>query len=278
MTPADAALRYVDHGFLVFPCDGQKRPLIKNGFKDATDDPPQIKRWWRRWAGALVGVPTGHRSTVLDVDVKRPAANGFDTLADLGFAILPETPIAHTASGGLHLHFAVPTPTIRNTGGSRGRGIGPGLDWRGIGGYVILPSPGSGYSWDPAKNFRTTPLAPVPDLLRPREPERPAISRPVPPSNGLSRYAEAALEGACRAIATAYAGEQEITLHRECFSIGTLAASGAIPKSFAAQALLFAARSLPSYDHRRPWHPAEIARKVDRSFTAGLAHPRGAAR
>jgi hypothetical protein len=31
---------------------------------------------------------------------------------------------------------------IRNTGGARGRGIGPGLDWQGAGGYVIVPSPG----------------------------------------------------------------------------------------------------------------------------------------
>jgi hypothetical protein len=281
MTPVAAARRYAEHGFPVFPCipDGvhRKCPLTKAGFHDATTDPSQIEEWWRRWPRALVGTPTGHRSVVLDIDVKRPEANGFDTLAELGFATLPDAPMAHTASGGLHIHFETPEPAIRNTAGKRGCGIGPGLDWRGVGGYVILPSPGSGYRWDPAKNFRTTPSVPVPDALRPREPERPATSRPVPPSNGLSRYAEAALDGACRAIVSACAGEQEITLHRECFSIGTLAAAGAIPESFAFQVLLFAARSMPSYDHRRPWHPAEVARKVDRSFTAGLAHPRGAA-
>jgi hypothetical protein len=37
---------------------------------------------------------------VLDVDVKRAEANGFDSLEDLGHSILPETPMAHTESGG----------------------------------------------------------------------------------------------------------------------------------------------------------------------------------
>ena len=33
--------------------------------------------------------------------------------------------------------------------------LGPGLDVRGDGGYVILPSSGSGYTWDPLLNFDT---------------------------------------------------------------------------------------------------------------------------
>jgi hypothetical protein len=279
MTSVAAARRYAEHDFRVFPCDSheprRKCPLTRNGFLDATTDPSQIEEWWRRWPDALVGTPTGHKSVVLDIDVKRPDANGFDTLADLGFAILPDSPMASTSSGGMHVHFEVSEPAIRNTSGKLGCGIGPGLDWRGLGGYVILPSPGSGYSWDPAKNFKTTPLAPVPNALRPRAPERPDVFRPVPPSNGLSRYAEAALDAACRAITSACNQEQEATLHRECFSIGTLAASGAIPEGFAVRTLLFAAHGLTSYYHRRPWHLTELARKVDRSFTAGLAHPRG---
>jgi hypothetical protein len=288
MTSACAARRYAEHDFRVFPCAShggrRKWPLTSNGFHDATTDPAQIDEWWRRWPDALIGYPTGEKSVVLDVDVKDPRANGLDTLAELGFGILPDTPIAHTSSGGLHLHFDVPDPALRNTAGMRGRGIGAGLDWRGVGGYVILPSPGSGYSWDAALNFKTTPLAPVPETLRPREPERPAVSRPAPPSSGLSRYAEAALDSAGRAIAAAPNGEQEATLHRECFSIGTLAASGAIPEGFARRALLFAAQGMPSYTSskggrpRRPWHPAEISRKVDRSFASGIAHPRAGAR
>lgn len=63
--------------------------------------------------------------------------------------------MTHTASGGLHLHFEPGDHGIRNTAGANGRGIGPGLDWRGDGGFVILPSPGSGYFWDPCYGIET---------------------------------------------------------------------------------------------------------------------------
>ena len=126
-------------------------PLTEHGFRDASIDPAVITAWWTRWPKALIGIPTGYDSgfVVLDVDVKHADRNGFDTLADLDCAILPDTPMTHTASGGLHLYFHPPAaPEIRNTEGEKGRGIGRGLDWRGTGGYVIVPSPNSGYWWD----------------------------------------------------------------------------------------------------------------------------------
>jgi putative DNA primase/helicase len=255
----------------------RKQPLTRHGVRDATIESARIEAWWRRWPTALIGGAAGHWSVVLDIDVKRPDASGFDTLCELGFGVLPETPMVHTPSGGLHLHFA-PRAALRSTVGAAGAGIGPGLDWRGAGGYTILPSPGSGYSWDPVLNLETTRLAPVPEALSPREPARPVIGAEVPRSNGLSRYAEAALEGACRAIASATAGEQEVTLHRECFSIGQLAGSGAVPERFALRVLHCVASGIPTYDSRRPWSAAELARKVDRSFRAGLAHPRSVPR
>jgi len=161
----------------------------------------------------LVGVPTGRAigAIVLDIDVKRPDALGYDTLDELGFGILPDTPMAHTASSGLHLYFRPPADReIRNTGGARGRGIGPGLDWRGEGGYVIVPSPGSGYDWDPIWNFQTAGLAEARSALLPREVERLPCAEPVRPTIGLSPYAEAALDSACRRIIAAPAGEQAI--------------------------------------------------------------------
>jgi Bifunctional DNA primase/polymerase, N-terminal len=231
-------------------------------------------------ANALIGVPTGRANgfVVLDLDVKN-AVNGLDTLADLGFAILPDTPMVHTASGGLHLYFEPPaSPEIRNTGGARGRGIGPGLDWRGEGGFVIVPSSGNGYCWDPQWNPETAALAPVPTALLPRKPERRSTARPVRPVIGLSPYAEAALDSACRHIMSAQAGEQEVTMHRECFSIGTLAGAGAIPTNLTRRTLIWAAHQMPDHDPRRPWRAHEIEAKVNRAFDEGMRHPREARR
>jgi hypothetical protein len=279
----DAALNYAARGLPVFPCQWQgerrKRPLVKRGLYAASRDPTQIGDWWEHWPEALIGLPTGRASgfVVLDVDT-RGAGNGFDTLANLGFAILPETPMGHTTSGGLHLYFEAPKhPEISNTAGERGSGIGRGLDWRGGGGYVIAPSPGSGYSWDPHWNLDTVPLAPVPAGLLPHERERwGATARSVMPSAGLSPYAEAALDGACRAIIAAPDGAQEATLNAEAFAIGTLAGASAIPTDFALKTLLWAARQIRDHDPRRPWRTREIETKVERSFVAGTRRPRKA--
>jgi putative DNA primase/helicase len=284
-TAGGAALHYTRRGWPVFPCqwagDSRKRPLIERGLHAATVDQAQIRHWWSRWPHALIGTPTGKAmgSVVLDVDVKRPEANGFDTLADLGHSILPDTPMAHTASGGLHVYFRLPDHLqIRNTAGERGAGIGPGLDWRGEGGFVILPSPNSGYSWDSHWNIDTVALAAIPITLLPRTPERPAPIRPVRPAGGLSPYADAALDTACRRIIVAPAGEQELTLNGEAFSIGTFAGAGAVPSDFARRALIWAARQIPDYDHRHPWRAAEIEAKVNRAFGDGMRYPREARR
>jgi hypothetical protein len=171
--------------FLTFIApNGDKVPLTKNGLKDATTDPEIITAWWSRRPSALINIATGTASgvVVLDVDVKHANANGFDTLAELGFAILPETPISHTPSGGVNLLFTAGEREFRNTDGARGyRGIGPGLDWRAWGGACAMPTPGTGYWWDPICDL-TVPLAPIPPQLLPREPVAPRAAGPVRPT------------------------------------------------------------------------------------------------
>jgi Bifunctional DNA primase/polymerase, N-terminal len=131
---------------LVRCADGKldKIPCIKDWPNAASTDPAQIKAWWRRWPDAVISIPTGERTGViiLDVDVWDDR-NGFDTLADLGKSILPETPISHTPSGGVHIWFARTDVAIRNSAGTKGLGVG--LDIRGDGGQVVVPSPQSGY-------------------------------------------------------------------------------------------------------------------------------------
>jgi Bifunctional DNA primase/polymerase, N-terminal len=109
--PIVAALAYTRAGLPVFPCNQQdKTPLTRCGFKDATTEPRQIRIWWTRWPGAMIGVPTGPESGlfVLDVDVDTERnTDGFSALAALEkrFSNLPETLRSATPRGGSHYFF-----------------------------------------------------------------------------------------------------------------------------------------------------------------------------
>jgi len=109
---------------------------------------------------------------VLDID---PRHGGPASLAQLEvqYGPLPKTVTAATGGGGCHYYFRYPLDGMyRNTAGK----LGPGIDTRGAGGYVLAPpsnhASGNLYRWihDP----ESTPLADAPgwllDLLR--EPAR----------------------------------------------------------------------------------------------------------
>lgn len=270
----NTALAYAARGVRVFPChsagERRKTPLTPNGYRDATGDPVRIKAWWRRWPTALIGTPTGRDFVVLDVDKQH---GGFETLANLGFATLPLTMTARTPSGGCHLYFAVPEQPIRNTQGAQGNGIGRGLDWRGQGGYVILPAPGTGYEW--VTDTLAVERAAVPAELMPADT---GIDTELVGTahlcDDLSPYGEAALSSAAEKILSAPNGEQEATLNGQSYSIGRLAGAGHVPVELALEVLLAAAKEIPSYDPRRPWRPDQIESKVRRAFAQGLVKPR----
>ncbi len=114
---------------------------------DVAAGPEQLRRWWRRWPGANVGVVTGAVSglVVLDID---PRHGGGDSLATLErrHGPLPHTVVSLTGGGGQHLYFAHAGPTVPS------RPIGPGLDIKGDGGLVICPPSahvsGRTYVWE----------------------------------------------------------------------------------------------------------------------------------
>ena len=133
-----AALAYARRGVPVLPCEpGGKRPLTYNGFWDASADPRHVAAWWDRWPDANLGVPTGERSGLLVLDID-PGAGGPESLAALERAhgAFPKTAKTRTGGGGVHIFFVYPaTQEVRNSAGK----LGPGLDVRGEGGYVIVP-------------------------------------------------------------------------------------------------------------------------------------------
>ena len=107
----------------------------------ATTDPETIRRWWcEEYTGYGIGIATGSESGVfvVDVDVSNGKA-GDDTLDALEseHGTLPLTYEVVTGSGGTHRYFRYPDGVaIRNDAGKR---LGPGIDIRGEGGFVVAP-------------------------------------------------------------------------------------------------------------------------------------------
>lgn len=154
-TPAIThAIRYAEQGTPVFPCSpATKRPLTQHGFKEATTDLFQIRKWWQAHPNAMIGAPTGSRSGwwVLDIDTDETRGKqGLQSLASMGHDLseLMDTVVNRTASGGYHVFFKFdPSAPITNARGS----LPIHIDVRGEGGYVIMSgstlSDGRPYAW-----------------------------------------------------------------------------------------------------------------------------------
>lgn len=136
---ASVAHRLASRGIPVFPCapDG-KRPLTRRGFLDASAHLPQVDHWWRRQPHANLGVPTGHASgiVVVDVDVHGPV-NGYDAMRRASDAGLIDgwLFLVATPSGGTHAYYPT-TPGVEQRSWQVARA---GVDFRGDGGYIVLP-------------------------------------------------------------------------------------------------------------------------------------------
>jgi len=127
----DAALEWcLKRGFSIFPCK-EKKPLTRNGFKDASKDPAQIKKWFAEYPQAQIGAPTGEVNHLLVVDVDGP--QGEEWVRKQNW---PQTFTVQTSPGHCQYWFRQP-PGI-TTKCSAGV-IAPEVDIRGDGGYVILP-------------------------------------------------------------------------------------------------------------------------------------------
>ncbi len=145
----EAALTYARMGLPVFPCaPGRKTPLTDNGFHDATTDEATIRKWWRTNPRANIGMPTGTASGtfVLDIDPRNGGEAGLNDL-ESRYAKLPDTTEGLTAGGGRHLFIRHPGNHVPCSQGE----LGPGVDVKGDGGYVVLsPSVhpnGNAYAW-----------------------------------------------------------------------------------------------------------------------------------
>jgi putative DNA primase/helicase len=167
----EAAIEYTRAGRAVFPVNG-KAPYTARGFKDATKDEDQIRRWWSTWPDAGIATPIRAGEFVLDID----DLASVDELP----RELPTSAEAKTGSGGRHVWFGTSERVTNSPGNLPG-----GIHVRGQGGYVVLPPSrhpsGAAYEWIRAPQEH--PFAQAPGwLLRLIKP--PSSNGTTPPTEG----------------------------------------------------------------------------------------------
>lgn len=176
MSMLDAAIKYALRGWQVIPLhepifapedDGRatgctcrkpdcksigKHPRTQTGLKEASGDVDQIRRWWAKWPAANIGIVTGAQSKLYVVDQDDGGELTIRRLCER-FGEFPETNVVRTGSGGRHWYFRLPDDlSLANTQGTERVGLGPHVDTRGDGGYVVAPPSthrsGNDYAWE----------------------------------------------------------------------------------------------------------------------------------
>ncbi|NMX04438.1 bifunctional DNA primase/polymerase [Mobiluncus mulieris] len=148
-----AAIELAGRGWPVFPCqeagrEHPKAPHVRGGFKSATTDLGMIRRWWKEYPNALIGLALPKTLLVLDVD---PRNGGSLEALQEKIGRLPETLRVESGrgDGGTHYYFRHPGIPLY------GRNLPEGVDLKEGGkGYVIAPpslhpETGMPYKWIP---------------------------------------------------------------------------------------------------------------------------------
>jgi hypothetical protein len=264
----DAAQKYAERAWPVFPCEVRgKAPLGRlapHGLKNATVDLAVIDRWWTSEPDANIGIATGIAFDVLDVD----GYEGWKTLAQIvaEFGCLNSAPVSMTPSEGAHYLF-------RPTGVGNRAGFRPALDWRGRGGYVVVPpsigAHGAVYEWavDPDEQaLEPAPTWLVALLEKKSEPRDASINQ-----GSTTTYGRRALEAEVGRVLLAPVGERNHALNRAAFALGQLIAGGEVDIDAAYDALEAAALrcGLGAY---------ETEHTIESGLSNGLRTPRTAPR
>ncbi|GHJ43306.1 hypothetical protein Cs7R123_06480 [Catellatospora sp. TT07R-123] len=158
--------------------------LTCHGFYAATTDPQRIAAMLRAVPRGLLAIRTGAVSGLVVVDVDH-GHGGMATLRGLvDRGLTPPTRYVRTGSGGLHLYYRHPGIAVPCDQGLR---LGPGIDVRADGGYVVAPPSrhpvtGLPYTWAD-EEARVQEMAPalVSACVQPVQ----RLPAPTTPSRGL---------------------------------------------------------------------------------------------
>ena len=256
-----AALDYARRGWLIFPCiPNDKPPAFKGGFYSATTNPATIARWWNA-KPYNIGIRTGACSHLWVVDI------------DPGGWLdgLPLTLEAATGRGR-HLYFATGLD-LPNTAGR----IGPGIDTRGGGGYVIAPPSvhpsGAIYRWSIESEPATPPGWLIERARKQRNSERATTAAGLATQPGAlaGAYGQAALNAEIGAVVLAPKGTRNNALNKAAFSLGQLVAGGELAADEVGAALWRACEvnGLLADDG-----PRQVDATIRSGLKAGAQHPR----
>jgi len=132
----EAALWYASQGLPVFPIQpGAKVPYPRFHWRDeATTNAQTIRDWFGVWPDANLALATGTRVDVIDFDgpqAHQDWGRTFQGWQDAEVNVLGT--VSTPRPGGLHVY--VPATGAGNRAGF----CGPHVDYRGEGGYVLVP-------------------------------------------------------------------------------------------------------------------------------------------
>lgn len=252
----------------------------------ATRDTTQIRRWWSGETRFNVGVACGPSGlVVIDLDTSSEplpdwdgATTGrevLDQLAARHGGQLPETYSVRTPTDGEHIYFRMPAGVeLRNTQGGHGHSLGPLVDTRAIGGFVV----GAGSiraegAYFVAEHGRIAELpAWLATLLTP--PPAPQPTNPTSlrlPTKRANAYIAAILADESHKVTAAAKGQRQITLLTAARVFGQLVGGGELDADNARAVLLEAATVHIGVDD---FTRAEAELTVTRGMRFGMQAPR----
>ena len=155
----ESALAYAKEGLRVFPLapNSKGKQVLHSWIEEATTNPDTIEYWWDINPQYNIGIVTGEKLFVIDVDIKNQH-NGIESLKQYGKE-LPTTKMVKSPSGGFHLYYYDDSQEVKTR-----TGLYDGIDIRGKGGYIVAPPSmidGNKYQF-----VNKEPVAKINDALR----------------------------------------------------------------------------------------------------------------
>jgi len=97
---AEKLLNFLSHNYSTFPCNGNKQPMIKGGFKAASADRIIVENWDKQLHPALWGIPCSPNG-FFAVDIDPDGINTWQAWLDT-YGLPEPTPYQKTPRGGWH--------------------------------------------------------------------------------------------------------------------------------------------------------------------------------